>query len=157
MKALRNIIAKNTHVLLINDILLDELKKIDNTMSMEDLTIIKDYFKDFDNIDAVKKGLKENYLKQVCNKQIITNILENTTSSGDLKLNTVKELNTKLNNYVTQNTKVEIPNYSFTQPIEYSSKYNNSEINPWSSFFNTNSNQEQENKNKSKKNKHNFW
>jgi hypothetical protein len=71
--------------------------------------------------------------------------------------NTINNLNTKLNNYVTHNTKVEIPNYSFTQPIEYSSKYNNSEINSWNSFFNTNSNQEQENKNKSKKNKHNFW
>lgn len=100
VKSIKTIV-QNGHKLEL-DILLDEIKKVDQSFTMNNLQIIKDYFTDFDNIEIVKKRLKENYLKQIETKQIIEQVLVKTTSSGDIDLKEIKKLHNNLGNVLNE-------------------------------------------------------
>jgi replicative DNA helicase len=72
------------------DIVFDSVKQKTQKVEIADLQLIISSYNDFENIDRVKNRIKENYLKQVSTKQILENILRETTDSGDLNIAKVK-------------------------------------------------------------------
>lgn len=92
--SIKNLITKNVQVTL--DTLLDSCKQKDQSITYDQLLTIKNFFTEFETIDYVKERLKQNYLKQVQSKQIIEQLLVNTTSSGDLSIEEIKKLSSNL-------------------------------------------------------------
>jgi len=100
------------------DILFDRIKQITQNIKIEDIKLIIDSYNDFENIEIVKKRIKENYLKQNSTKQILEKILSQTTNSGDLDFNKLKNFQNDLSDIILE---VENDNYdllTFEQIIE---------------------------------------
>lgn len=78
------------------DILFDYIKQKTNMISKETLILIRDSYTDFSNIEIVKTRIKESYLKQTTTKDLLGNILSQTTNSGDLDLKKIKDFQNNL-------------------------------------------------------------
>ena len=97
VQAIKNLISANltyTH-----DEVLIFLSKIDSTIDKQQLENIYNAFDNFDNIEFIKKNIKETYLKTEINKQILEEILVHTTCAGELDEEKLK----KLGNYLIYN------------------------------------------------------
>jgi hypothetical protein len=84
------------------DILYDTVKQSTQDIERNDIKLIIDNYNDFDNISIVKKRIQENYLKQFSTKQILEKILLQTTGSGDLDFNKIKNFQTELSDVVLE-------------------------------------------------------
>jgi len=84
------------------DILFDYVKQKTNLVTRENLITIAESFTDFSNIEYVKSRIKENYLKQVSTKELLGNILLQTTDSGDLDLGKIKDFQNNLTDTILE-------------------------------------------------------
>jgi len=74
------------------DIVYDRVKQELPHFKFDQLELIRNSFDDFENIDAVKKRLHEQYVKQKLTKKSIADVLEFSTANGDIDYNKAEEL-----------------------------------------------------------------
>jgi len=75
-----------------HDELLIFLSKIDSSVNKEQLEDIYNAFDNFENIDFIKQEIRKCYIKSHVNKEILEDILVNTTQAGEYDCNKLKEL-----------------------------------------------------------------
>lgn len=75
-----------------HDELLIFLSKIDSSIDKSQLENLYNAFNDFNNIDFIKKEIKQCYLKTKVNNKILNDILVNTDSAGELDVNKLRNL-----------------------------------------------------------------